>query len=214
MSDIKLGSQYYAYWTLSKSGIAATGFNPRVLVFSENDSTPIYTGGMTGVLGFTGVYRTNVPVFQNSGFFAGNSYSLWATGIVSGSFPIRQFIGRLNVKSSLFDGASGIGQNSYSSIIKHTYLKPSGLNLFTVMWLKNGVPYPIWSNGIINVFDSGGNPYISNSGLTAYGAGISGGLLVVGGNLVLKSGERYIGQTIAVIDGATRYWQDHIGYDV
>lgn len=213
MSDVRLGTTYESYWCFTRSGIANTGLAPQVLVFPEISGVPIYTGAMSGFVGFTGVYRAHIPVLAASGFVQGASYSLWATGVASGGYPVREFIGRLNVKLGLFDYLTGIADSVYHAQIDHCYRKPSGDNLWTVIWYKDGVPYPIWSTGRITVFDSGQNALFSNSGLTAY-TSISGGKLTTGGSLVLKSGERYAVETTAFIDGATRKWVDHVGYDI
>lgn len=213
MSDVRLGTVYESYWCFTRSGIANTGLGPQVLVFPEISGLPIYTGAMSGFVGFTGVYRAHIPVVTGSGFIQGASYSLWATGVASGGYPVREFIGRLNVKPGLFDSLTGLSQSVYHAQIDHCYRKPSGDNLWTVLWYKDGVPYSVWSTGRITVFDSGQNLLFANSGLTAYSA-ISGGALTVGGTLVLQSGKPYIAQTTAFIDGATRFWQDHTGYDI
>lgn len=213
MSDVLIGNSYPVFWCVSRSGYAATGLSPQLFIFKENDSSPMYTGSMGAVNIFTGVYFNSVSVINLLGFIEGASYSLWATGVVSGSLPMREFVGRMNIKSITFDSLEDLSTNVYHAQIDHCYVKPSGLDRWTVLWYKNGAPYPIWSTGRLNVFDSGGNLYISNSGLTAYGSSISGGQLTVGGALVLKSGERYIAHTSAFIDGSTRFFSEHVGYD-
>lgn len=210
--DVRLGTTYQSYWCFSRSGIANTGLNPQVLVFSETSATPMYTGAMTGFVGFTGVYRAHIPVMTGSGFVPGASYSLWATGIASGGYPVREFIGRLDVQQGLFDSLTGLANSVYHAQIDHCYAKPSGHNLWTTIWYKDGVPYPTWSTGRLTVVDSGQNTLFANSGLTAYGS-ISGGKLTTGGTLVLRSGERYVAEVTAFIDGSTRRWREHVGYD-
>lgn len=214
MSQVLLEDQYYVFWCCSRSGITATGMNPRVLVFMETSGTPLYTGVMDPIPEFTGVYRTNIPMLGIFGFVTGASYGVWATGVVSGGLPVRENIHRLETKSTLFNGLTGIANDLYHAQINHCYVKPSGLDRWTTLWFKNGVPYPTWSTGKLTVFNSSGNIYFGNSGLTAYGAGISGGQLTIGGTGILKSGERYLAQTTAFIDGTTRMWEEHVGYDI
>ena len=214
MSDVLIGNSYPVFWCVSRSGYATTGLTPSLFAFREQDSTPMYTGTFGAVNIFTGVYFNSISVINLLGFVEGASYSLWATGNVSGSLPVREFVGRMNVKATTFDGLSSLSNSVYHAQIDHCYVKPSGLDRWTTLWFKNGAPYANWATGILNVFDSGGNLYFGNSGLTAYGTNISGGQLTVGGSLVLKSGERYLAQTTAVIDDSTRMWSEHIGYDI
>lgn len=213
MSDVLLNTRYNARWAFARSGTASTGLNPRVFVFSETSNTPMWTGTMTGMVGFTGVYQSQIPLLASSGFVPGASYGLWATGVASGGFAVREFLGRLNVRSSLFESLTGLAQNIYHAQIDTCIVRPSGLNRWTVLWFKNGQVYPVWSTGKLTIYDSGQNALFANSGLTAYSS-VSGGSLIVGGALVLRSGERYIAQTSAFIDGATKFWQEHIGYDI
>lgn len=213
MSQVLLEDLYPVFWCCSRSGMTATGMNPRVLVFMETSGTPLYTGVLDPIVEFTGVYRATIPISGSIGFITGASYAVWATGEVSGGLPVRENIHRLDTKPSLFNGLTGLATDVYYAQIDHCYVKPSGLDRWTTLWFKNGSPYSTWSTGRLNVFNASGNLYFGNSGLTAYGSSISGGQLTIGGTGVLKSGERYIAQTTAFIDGLTRSWSEKIGYD-
>lgn len=214
MASILIDSHYYTMWTPQVSGGSPTGvLTPQFLVFRENSGSPFYTGGVNTIVGFTGVYLIDVPVLNLLGFNTGESYSVWATGMLSGQ-PIREFINRITPHRKLFNGISGIATTIYHAQIDHCYVKPSGLDRWTVLWYKNGNPYTVWSTGRLSVINYTGGVHFNSSGLTAYGAGISGGRLSVGGSLILQSGQKYIAKTTAFIDGTTRQWEEHVGYDV
>lgn len=207
------GTIYYQIWTpKTLAGVAvARVTGTHQYVFWHNNE-PRYSGTPSAPYRSTGIYLISIPLTGDN-FFTGSTYGLNVIGSASGYRNTRSF-GTFGVGQATLANYSGFQNNSYYADINLCKHDISGQDRYTIQWFKNGVHQTGISSPSFIVYDyTGGNKVPSTNMSLLTGQYFSLAKYDVTGSQRIGTGERYVIECYATIDGLQQKWREPIYRD-
>lgn len=207
------GQTYYKLWTPLYSGYSAvaTGYGPTFHVFSGG--TSVYSGLLIHDYDYSGIYRATIPV-TGSVWNTGTYYNVTTSGMISG-YPRQDSLSTFYVLKNTFDSFTGLLDNVYYADVSLCKNDLSGLDRYSVIWFKNENHFTGLIGPSFRVFTDTGQVHILQTGMSrSTGEFFDIAYINISGALRLASGERYVGEFYAGIDGVSGVWRVPLSKDL